>query len=116
MKEILKFLKGTSKKDHPLDRGIYVVLGGSYSGEYFVYMKSKPGFHTFFALPAKKVREVPIDSFRMGIKNKLVDFIEQLPLKVFNTVELEFNGINNKDGLSKSNKNNKPNKRSTSSS
>lgn len=115
MKEILKFLKGTSKKDHPIDRGIYVILGGSYSGEYFVYIKSKPDTYTFFALPTKVIRDVPVESFKMGIKNKLVDFIEQLPLKVYNTVELEFNSINTKDGPSKSNKNNKPDKRPTSS-
>lgn len=116
MKEILKFLKGTSNKEHPKKRGIYVVLGGTYSGEYLVYINSKPSFHIFLSLPSKAIREVPENSFTTGLKNKLVDFIEQLPYKVYNTVELEFNRINTKDGLSKSNKDNKPDKRTTGSS
>lgn len=116
MKEILKFLKDTSKKEHPKDRGIYVILGGTYSGEYFIYIKSKPDTYTFFSLPIKAVRDVPIESFKTGIKNKLVDFVEQLPYKVYKTVELEYNSINNKNGLSESNKNNEPDKWPTSCS
>ena len=115
MKEILKFLKGTSDIVHPVERGMYVILGGTYAGEYMVYVEQAPEHYVFFALPCKLKREVPTSSFRMGIKNRLVDFIEQLPVKVYKTVEDEFKSINtNNNGHSITNKNNKPNKRRTS--
>lgn len=110
MKEILKYLKGTFSKDHPVERGIYVILGGTYSGEYFIFLKDNNTHIDFFSLPDKKIRNVPKESFYSGLKNKLVDFIEQLPLPVFKEVEIEFNRINNNNGHGKTNKNSEPNK------
>lgn len=97
MKEILKYLKGTFNKreKHPIEKGIYVILGGTYSAEFFVYFSQDLTHITFFSLPDKKVRKVPKESFYNGIKNKLVEFIERLPDKVYKTVEHEFNLINN---------------------
>ena len=115
MKEILKYLEDTFNKSHPIDRGIYVVLKGIYSGEFFVYIKQVGVDYLFFSLPDKQIRLVPKESLTNGLKNKLVDFLEQLPLKVYKTVEHEYNLINNNNGHGKTNNNNEPDKRPASS-
>lgn len=115
MKEILKYLEGTFNKKHPVERGIYVILKGTYSGEFFVYISQTSTFFTFISLPDKIIRQVPTDSFNNGLKNKLVEFLEQLPLNIYNTVEHEYNLINNNNGHGNPKDYNKPNKRTTGS-
>ena len=93
MKEILKFLKNT-ENSHPKKRGIYCILGGNYGGEFFVFLEEAENNFTFISLPNKEVRHVPKNSFNMGIKNKLVEYIECLPKRVFKVVEKEYNLLN----------------------
>ncbi len=118
MKEILKFLKGTfDKKLHPKPRGIYAILGGTYSAEFFVFIKETNSHLVFFSLPDKIIRNVPRESFYNGVKNNLVEFIEQLPNKVYKTIELQLKGINTNttNGLRTTNKDSQPDKRGTCS-
>ena len=98
----------------PVDRGIYVVLGGTYSGEYLVYMKQEKDHYLFMSLPDKIKREVPVESFKNGIKYKLLEFIEKLPNKVFNIVAEEYKALNNINGQSRTKENNQPDKRHAS--
>jgi hypothetical protein len=113
LKEILKFLKTTSK-DHPIERGVYCIMGGNYGGEFFVFLKKRDDEFVFISLPDKVIRHVPEKSFNGGIKNRLVEFVEKLPKKIFKEVELLTNSINTSDGFCNSETNNKSNKRPTS--
>lgn len=117
MKEILKYLKGTfnnGKEKHPKSRGIYVVLKGTYSGEFFVFINQTTTYINFISLPDKIKRIVPLESFYNGLANGVIEYLENLPVNVFKTVEEEYKNINTINEFRHSNKDNKSNKRSAS--
>lgn len=101
MSAILKYLKGslTPNKLVPKNRGIYVVLRGTYSGEYLVFIKADGEDLKFYSIIDKTVHDMTIEIFQRGIKNNIIEFVQVLPQKVYSVVENEFKTINNKDGL-----------------
>jgi hypothetical protein len=98
----------------PEERGIYSVLKGTFSGEFFVYITKKENGFLFFSLPDFKERLVPSDSFVTGINCGVLEFIERLPKNIFQEVELQHKKINNSNGLRRTQENNKPYKRTAS--
>jgi hypothetical protein len=99
---------------HPVNRGFYAVLYGSFKGSFFVVIKRLKDSVTILTLPEKEIHTVPILDFKAAAKDGILIFIKKLPRKVYKVVEQEFFLINNKDGLCGTKKNNKPNKRSSS--
>lgn len=102
------------KHDLPKPRGIYVILKGTLSGQFIVYIEEKNNNYIFLTLPDKNILEVPIDAFKRGIKNSILEYIEKLPRPVYCIVEKEFFNINKGNGLRRPKENNKPDKRSAS--
>jgi len=100
--------------DGPVRRGFYAVMGGTYGGEFLVYIKENKDLYTFISLPEKKVLDVPKDAFKRGIDNKILDFIDTLPKRVFYTVENEYKQLNKINGTSTTKTNHKPDKRAPS--
>ena len=98
---MLKYLKDTLTRNNllPKHKGIYAVIRGTYSGEYFVYMGPDNDNFKFYSIVDKKTHCMSLDVFQRGIKNNILDFVQILPHKVFDIVEKEFNAINNKNGL-----------------
>lgn len=78
---LTKILTSKLSSVHPKKRYIYAVTGGIYLGELLVYISTKKGqnVHSFLVLPEMKIREIPIDKFNLGVKERIVDVVEKLP-------------------------------------
>ena len=68
---------------HPRRRGIYAVTGGTYMGEFFVYIEEDTDF-IFLSLPDMAVRNIPKEKFQFAIDNKILDPTGLLPRHIFN--------------------------------
>jgi hypothetical protein len=108
------FLKNKNTFTHPVHNGIYAILKGTYSGQYIVFMEKNNENYNFLTLPDKGLLVVPVKSFDNGIENKIIDFIEKLPVKVFKVVESQYKRLNITDGHGRAKKDNKPDKRHAS--
>lgn len=84
------FLK-TFNKTTPAPRGMYAVNTGLYVGEFFVYIKQTDNLYHFLSLPKMIKREIPIDKFEIGKKNKILSFVESLPKNIHEYCALQYN-------------------------
>ena len=78
------------KKQHPQKRYIYAVTAGFYLGELLVYMETVDTDHKFLSLPTMVIRDIPIEKFSTGLKDKIVDVVEKIPNKVFKVCKLQY--------------------------
>ena len=78
---MLKILKKLfEKKTEKLKYGAcYGVLHGRYVGELFVYIESKGNILYFLSIPNMKNREVPLEKYKYGIKNNVLEYVQMLP-------------------------------------
>ena len=60
----------------------FAVCAGKYLGEFFVYMEQTESTVYFLSLPKMEPRQVPIDKFKYGVDNKVLEFQEILPKKI----------------------------------
>lgn len=79
------------KKTHPKKGYVYAITKGTYLGELFVHIENKDSTYYFLSLPDMKVRTVPVDKFKFGIDNKIIDIVERLPKKVYNVCKSQYN-------------------------
>lgn len=88
MEKILKRIKlfFTPKRRH-----IHVVLEGKLKGEWLVEIKRDNKEITFFSLPDKYVRTVPLKDYIWGIQNKVIECVDALPKQVYATCVAEYN-------------------------
>ncbi len=77
--------------EHPRKRYIYAVVGGKYLGELLVYIKSDNDNYWFLSLPLMKNRAIPIEKFKFGLEEKIVEGVEKIPLKVDRVCRAQFN-------------------------
>ena len=84
---MFKFLKNS----HPKKRFIYAITGGYYLGELFVYIETKNSEHSFLSLPDMKIRNVPLEKFEFGLKEKIIDIVQKLPKNVYDTCIKQYN-------------------------
>ena len=75
----------------PKNRHIHVVLEGKLKGEWLVEMKRDEKEITFFSLPDKYIRTVPIKDYTWGLQNKVIERVDALPKQVYNTCVAEYN-------------------------
>jgi len=77
-----------SKTKNHIEKGsTYGVLKGDYKGEIFVFFQQKDHTLHFVTLPKMELRKVDIGKFDIGIKEKILDFINILPYDVYKVVE-----------------------------
>lgn len=103
-----------NNKIAPTPRGFYAVLQGTYKGSFFVFIKQELEHIYCITLPEKQILRSPIKDFSIAVRDGVIELIKKLPKNVYNTVEEEFIKLNNINGLSRTEKNNKPYKRVTS--
>ena len=60
-------------------------------GELFVYIEIKNSEHSFLSLPDMKIRNVPLEKFEFGLKEKIIDIIRKLPKNVYDTCIKQYN-------------------------
>ena len=75
----------------PKNRRIYVVLQGQYKGEWLVKVREDKEVITFFSLPDKHVRTIPLKDYKWGIQNNVLDPVDVLPKKYYNVCIAEYN-------------------------
>ena len=82
------FKKLFSKEKNHIEKGSsYGVLRGDYHGEIFVFFKQEDHTLFFVTLPKMELREVDIAKFEIGLKEKILDFINIIPQDVYKVVE-----------------------------
>ena len=74
----------------PKERSIYVVLQGVYKGEWLVPVSFLPGQTVFFSLPDRHIRTIPNNEIETGLQNKIIDLVDVLPKKVYNSCLAEY--------------------------
>lgn len=78
------------KGNKPRQRGTYGVPHGVFRGEIFCYIEEGKTDYYFLSLPKMIVRVIPKDKFDFAIKNSIIEFIEELPKKVYKVLEAQY--------------------------
>ena len=80
------------RNNAPKPRSIYAVTSGQYVGEFLVYMGlSEDKLEYFFlSLPKLIKRSVPVKSFKLGLKQRVLTLIESLPEDVYSVCKQQF--------------------------
>jgi hypothetical protein len=86
------FLK--NKKNLYIDQGsCYAVLRGDYVGEIFVFFKQEEETLFFVSIPKMVIRKVDWVKLQIGLKDKIVEFINILPKDVYKFIESHGNNL-----------------------
>jgi hypothetical protein len=56
----------------------------------FVFMEKQDTEYCFLSLPDMKIRQVPIEKFDMGLKEKILDTVNKLPKDVYDTCQKQY--------------------------
>lgn len=89
-RKVYKIVMIFLKTKHPKQRYIYAITGGKYLGELFCYIETTDSSHWFLSLPDMKIREVPIEKFDFGIKEKIIDIVKKIPSDVFKVCQAQY--------------------------
>lgn len=68
----------------------FAVTQGKYGGEFWVLVKENEKDYDFLSLPYLLKRNAPFEKLDMGINNKIIDYIQNLPSKVFKVCENQY--------------------------
>jgi hypothetical protein len=79
------FLK--KEKNHISLGSCYAVLRGDYYGEIFVFFKQQDCTLYFVSLPSMEIRKVDIIKFDIGIRDRVLDFVNMIPKDVFKVLK-----------------------------
>lgn len=88
-KVLSKILK-RSNKVIPKSKEVYAVVTGAYVGEMLVYCTKDQENYFFLSIPKNINRVIPIDKFKFAIDNKIAEFVDVLPKKVYNICLKQF--------------------------
>ena len=94
MKVFGKLYSGTRTSVDDLESGdVYAVTGGTFLGEFFVYVEKIGKDYIFLSLPDMEIRTVPYDKCKDGLENKLMDLVEVLPEDVYEVCLAQYRKI-----------------------
>ena len=82
LQALKKLFSGTVSKSFP-ERPVYAITGGAYVGEFFVYIEKIKGDMMFLSIPKMEIRAVPYDKYVLGMKDGIMDRVEDLPKGVY---------------------------------
>lgn len=71
----------------------FAITKGKYGGEFWVLINKNEKDYDFLSLPNMVKRNAPFEKIDMGINCKIMDFIQNLPGKVFKVCELQYKKI-----------------------
>jgi hypothetical protein len=90
LKTLQRALQRIKDYFYPLERSIYVVKEGTFKGEWLVPVAFIPGHTVFFSLPDRHIRTIPNQEVEEGIKKNILNLVEILPKRVYNTCLAEY--------------------------
>lgn len=76
---------------HPRQRYVYAVTGGVYLGELLVYIKTNDNVYSFLTLPDMHIRDIPVDKFKFGIQESIVDVVKKMPKYAYRVCKAQYN-------------------------
>lgn len=71
----------------------FAILKGKYAGEFWVLIEADEKEYRFLSLPFLKKRNAPLEKVDIGINCKIMDFIQNIPSKVFKVCENQYKNI-----------------------
>jgi hypothetical protein len=98
---INKLLKNKTKVK-PKAKQIYAVGTGTFVGEMLIYCKQDGENYYFLSIPKNINRVIPKDKFDLGIENKIIEFVKELPNSVYKICYKQHEH-NEKNGISQNN-------------
>ena len=72
---------------------LFAILKGKYAGEFWVVIENDDNEYRFLSLPNLVKRNAPVGKVDIGINCKIMDFIQNLPNKVFKVCELQYKKV-----------------------
>lgn len=88
-KILSKFLTKNNKVI-PKARQVYAITTGTYVGEMFVFCKKDAENYHFLSIPKNVNRVIPIDKFDFALDNKIADYVDDLPSKIYQLCYKQF--------------------------
>ena len=89
------------RSSDPLERSIFAVSSGTFRGEFWVYMQSDESNVYCLSLPDNKYIEVPVDKWKTGIENKIVELLEKIPHNVYDICRAQYNEAKAKNNINR---------------
>lgn len=77
----------SKEKNHIQKGSSYAVLRGDYYGEIFVFFYQEADTLFFVSLPKMEIRKVNVVKFDIGIRDKILDFINIVPKNIYKVIE-----------------------------
>lgn len=74
----------------PKNKQVFAVGTGVYVGEMLVYCKKDESNYHFLSIPKMINRSIPIDKFDFAIDNKIAEYVQDLPRKIYNICVKQF--------------------------
>lgn len=68
----------------------FAILKGKFAGEFWVLINLDEKEYHFLSLPDLKKRSAPFDKIDIGINCKIIDFIQNIPAKVFKVCQEQY--------------------------
>jgi hypothetical protein len=87
MRSIYGFFGNLFKKNELQEGSSYAVLRGDYYGEIFIFIEEKNEEFIFVSIPSMKVRKVAIDKFKIGIREKIIEFVKVVPKDAYSLLK-----------------------------
>jgi hypothetical protein len=69
---------------------VYAVGTGSFVGEMFVFMRELQDTYEFISIPKNENRSVPKDKFEFGLKNNILEYVNEIDKDVLVLLEKQF--------------------------
>jgi hypothetical protein len=77
-----------SEKKNYIEKGSsYAVLRGDYYGEIFVFFHQEDDTLFFVSLPKMEIRKVNVVKFNIGVRDKILDFVNIVPKNIYKVIE-----------------------------
>ena len=69
---------------------VFAVQTGDFAGQMFYFMEQTETDYIFIAAPEIKIQKVPIEKFDFAKEHDIIEYVENLPRKIFKVVKKQY--------------------------
>lgn len=69
---------------------VFAVQTGDFAGQMFYFMEQNENDYIFFTTPLIEILKVPIDKFDFAKEHGIIEYVENLPRKIFKVVKRQY--------------------------